>query len=116
MKIIDAIYVSGVFKPLGQVSLPENQRVRLTVESANDDSAGPWLNVVIQEKQNVPGRLCGAPVPRCAWSGCRLFEYHAGKFGVQAAKRLHRSIGTSVSDDDRFETAGHTILFSKRHE
>ena len=34
MNTIDAIYVGGKFEPLGTVSLSENQRVRLTIESS----------------------------------------------------------------------------------
>jgi predicted DNA-binding antitoxin AbrB/MazE fold protein len=33
MNQIEAIYQNGVFKPLGAVGLPENERVRLRIES-----------------------------------------------------------------------------------
>jgi predicted DNA-binding antitoxin AbrB/MazE fold protein len=44
MSIVEAIYVSGVFKRLGQVALGENQRVRLTIEVAPPDLATEWLD------------------------------------------------------------------------
>jgi predicted DNA-binding antitoxin AbrB/MazE fold protein len=37
MSQLEAVYQDGVFKPLGQVTLPQNQRVRLTVESVPGD-------------------------------------------------------------------------------
>ena len=32
MTTVEAVYQDGVFKPVGPVTLPENQRVRLQVE------------------------------------------------------------------------------------
>lgn len=44
MAQIEAIYQGGVFKPLGEVKLPENQRVRLNVEPIDDAAyALAWL-------------------------------------------------------------------------
>ncbi len=39
MQTVDAIYTGGTFKPLGNVSLAENQQVRLTVQSRTNDWA-----------------------------------------------------------------------------
>ncbi len=46
MTTVEAIYTSGVFRPLGQVTLPENQRVRLIIEAAEGSGVGPWLDAV----------------------------------------------------------------------
>lgn len=51
MSTVEAIYVSGVFKPLGQVALGENQRVRLTIEVAPPGLATEWLDAA-QEFQH----------------------------------------------------------------
>jgi predicted DNA-binding antitoxin AbrB/MazE fold protein len=40
---IEAVYQGGVFKPLGEVTLPENQRVRLSVEAIEPRDALEWL-------------------------------------------------------------------------
>ena len=42
MSIVEAIYASGVFKPLGQVDLAENQRVRLTIEADQGATHVSW--------------------------------------------------------------------------
>ena len=39
MSSVEAIYVGGVFRPLGEVGIPENQRVRLTIESSPPTTA-----------------------------------------------------------------------------
>jgi predicted DNA-binding antitoxin AbrB/MazE fold protein len=44
MNAVEAIYSSGVFKPLGQVSLAENQRVRLIIEPAGLSPSSEWLD------------------------------------------------------------------------
>jgi len=46
MSTVDAIYTSGVFKPLEAVNLPENQRVRLTVETPLASALDRWLQDV----------------------------------------------------------------------
>jgi predicted DNA-binding antitoxin AbrB/MazE fold protein len=46
MNTVEAIYTSGVFKPLGQVTLPDNQRVRLIIEPAEAGRPEPWLEAV----------------------------------------------------------------------
>ncbi len=46
MTTVEAVYQGGVFKPVGPVDLPENQQVRLTVESVepvNRENAAEWL-------------------------------------------------------------------------
>lgn len=46
MTAIEAIYQNGVFKPLGNVTLPENQRVTVVVAAPDSPPA---------EQQNDPG-------------------------------------------------------------
>jgi predicted DNA-binding antitoxin AbrB/MazE fold protein len=41
---IEAVYQGGVFKPLGEVTLPENQRVRLSVEAIEPRDELDWLD------------------------------------------------------------------------
>ncbi|MCI0639702.1 MAG: antitoxin family protein [Gemmataceae bacterium] len=53
MPTVEAIYVSGVFKPLADVQLPENQRVRLIVEAMPTPTVGPWLNAVQSFQQQL---------------------------------------------------------------
>ena len=53
MSGIEAIYANGVFKPLANVSLPENQRVRLTVETALASSVDAWLTAVQSFQQQL---------------------------------------------------------------
>jgi predicted DNA-binding antitoxin AbrB/MazE fold protein len=48
MSSVEAIYASGVFKPLGEVDLPENQRVRLVVEPLSPVAVGAWLAEVAE--------------------------------------------------------------------
>ena len=43
MTQVDAIYQNGVFKPLQDVGLPENQRVRLSVQPAEAGDLQAWL-------------------------------------------------------------------------
>jgi len=43
MAPIDAIYQNGVFKPLQDVGLSENQRVRLSVQPVEAGDAQAWL-------------------------------------------------------------------------
>jgi predicted DNA-binding antitoxin AbrB/MazE fold protein len=44
MSHVEAIYQHGVFRPLGQVKLPENQRVRLHVEAVSPSNSQAWLD------------------------------------------------------------------------
>jgi predicted DNA-binding antitoxin AbrB/MazE fold protein len=43
MSHIEAIYRQGVFQPLDPVDLPEDQRVRLSVEATERESPANWL-------------------------------------------------------------------------
>ncbi len=43
MTQIEAIYQGGVFKPLNEVQLNENQRVTLTVQPSDPASVLAWL-------------------------------------------------------------------------
>jgi predicted DNA-binding antitoxin AbrB/MazE fold protein len=53
MTQIEAIYQDGVFKPVGQVVLPQNQRVRLTVESVSGTAVLAWLDEVRKIQQPI---------------------------------------------------------------
>jgi predicted DNA-binding antitoxin AbrB/MazE fold protein len=44
MSHVEAVYQKGVFRPLGQVQLPENQRVRLHVEPMPASTVQGWLD------------------------------------------------------------------------
>jgi predicted DNA-binding antitoxin AbrB/MazE fold protein len=46
MSRIEAIFQGGVFKPLGAVELPENQRVTLTVQPVEREDVTTWLTRV----------------------------------------------------------------------
>jgi predicted DNA-binding antitoxin AbrB/MazE fold protein len=46
MKTVEAIYTGGVFKPMEQVTMPENQRVRLTIEPTEPSESSGWLDAV----------------------------------------------------------------------
>jgi predicted DNA-binding antitoxin AbrB/MazE fold protein len=56
MNIIDAVYAGGVFKPLARVSLPENQRVRLTIEEKPVEDVAQWLAAAWAFQQEVADR------------------------------------------------------------
>jgi predicted DNA-binding antitoxin AbrB/MazE fold protein len=53
MSTVEAIYQHGVFKPLGQVALAENQRVRLHVEPAEAGDWQTWLEEARQLQQRL---------------------------------------------------------------
>ncbi len=56
MTQIEAIYQNGVFRPLKDVGLPENQRVRLSVQSlAQEAEAAP----VSKERREALNKLIG---------------------------------------------------------
>jgi predicted DNA-binding antitoxin AbrB/MazE fold protein len=42
MTQVDAIYQNGVFKPLQELGLPENQRVRLSVQPVEAGDVQAW--------------------------------------------------------------------------
>jgi predicted DNA-binding antitoxin AbrB/MazE fold protein len=50
MTQVDAIYQNGVFKPLQDVGLPENQRVRLSILALDAAEIRAWL-AEVQEMQ-----------------------------------------------------------------
>jgi predicted DNA-binding antitoxin AbrB/MazE fold protein len=53
MTQVDAIYQKGVFKPLQDVGLSENQRVRLSVQPVEAGDVRAWLAAVQERKQRV---------------------------------------------------------------
>ena len=53
MTEIEAIYQAGVFKPLGQVGLPDNQRVRLSIEPVANNPFAAWLEEVQRLQQQI---------------------------------------------------------------
>ena len=53
MTQVDAIYQNGVFKPLQDVGLPENQRVRLSVQPIDADDVRAWLAEVQELRQRI---------------------------------------------------------------
>jgi predicted DNA-binding antitoxin AbrB/MazE fold protein len=55
MTQIDALYQNGVFKPLQDVGLPENQRVRLTVQPLAPADVQAWLTHVRERRQRIMG-------------------------------------------------------------
>ena len=46
MHTVEAIYSGGVFKPLDQVTMPENQRVRLTIQPTEPSVSADWLDAI----------------------------------------------------------------------
>ncbi len=53
MNQVDAIYQNGVFKPLQDVGLPENQRVRLSVQPIEASDVRAWLAEVQELQQRI---------------------------------------------------------------
>jgi predicted DNA-binding antitoxin AbrB/MazE fold protein len=53
MTQVDAIYQDGVFKPLQEVGLSDNQRVRLSVQPIETDDARAWLAEVQELQQRI---------------------------------------------------------------
>jgi len=53
MSQVEAIYQDGVFKPLGQVQLNQNQRVFLTIEPVRASDALAWLEQMRQLHQAI---------------------------------------------------------------
>jgi predicted DNA-binding antitoxin AbrB/MazE fold protein len=56
MTQVDAIYQNGVFKPLQDVGLPQNQRVRLTVQPIDSTDLRAWLAEVQELRQRIVGQ------------------------------------------------------------
>lgn len=50
---VEAIYQDGIFKPLQEVQLQENQRVRLSVQPVEEKDARAWLEEVQQLRQRI---------------------------------------------------------------
>ena len=53
MTQIDAIYQNGVFKPLQEIGLPENQRVRLNVQPVEVGNVRAWLARVQHRQKRI---------------------------------------------------------------
>ena len=53
---VKAIYTNGIFKPLNDVEMPENQRVRLTVEPVETAVAANWVEAVRQFQKDIVAR------------------------------------------------------------
>ena len=53
MTQVDAIYQNGVFKPLQDIGLPENQRVRLSVQPVDGGDVRAWLARVQERRQRI---------------------------------------------------------------
>jgi predicted DNA-binding antitoxin AbrB/MazE fold protein len=53
MTQVDAIFQNGVFKPLQDVGLPENQRVRLSVQPVDAGDVRAWLARVQERRQRI---------------------------------------------------------------
>jgi predicted DNA-binding antitoxin AbrB/MazE fold protein len=43
MDLVEAIYHDGVFEPVERIDLPENQRIRLSVQAVDVDDGHSWL-------------------------------------------------------------------------
>jgi len=53
MPVIEAIYQGGVFKPLKEVRLPENQRVFLSFQTPTAQDVVAWLAEVREFQQRI---------------------------------------------------------------
>jgi predicted DNA-binding antitoxin AbrB/MazE fold protein len=53
MTKVEAIYQGGVFRPLHEIELPENQRVRLSVEALVAADVEAWLAEVQEMRQRI---------------------------------------------------------------
>jgi predicted DNA-binding antitoxin AbrB/MazE fold protein len=53
MTQVEAIYQNGVFKPLQDVGLPDNQRVRLSVQPVETSDVRTWLTEVQELRQRI---------------------------------------------------------------
>jgi len=53
MTQVDAIYQNGVFKPLQDVGLPDNQRVRLNIQPLDAADVRAWLARVQERRQRI---------------------------------------------------------------
>jgi predicted DNA-binding antitoxin AbrB/MazE fold protein len=57
MTQVEAVYQDGVFKPVQEVALPQNQRVRLTVESVPRNEILQWLDEMRKIQQPILDRV-----------------------------------------------------------
>jgi predicted DNA-binding antitoxin AbrB/MazE fold protein len=55
MSTVEAIYQQGIFKPLGEVVLPDNQRVLLHVEPFRSEEWQTWLEQARELQQRLAG-------------------------------------------------------------
>lgn len=56
MTHVDAIYQNGVFKPMQDVGLPENQRVRLGVQPVEVGDALAWPTRVQERRERITAK------------------------------------------------------------
>lgn len=59
MTAIDAVYADGAFRPLTAVDLPENQRVRLSVEVPPDhkQAVADWLAAAAALREQIAAHV-----------------------------------------------------------
>ncbi len=50
---VEAVFQNGIFKPLQEVQLPDNQRVRLSVQPVEAENIEAWLEKVQQIRQRI---------------------------------------------------------------
>jgi predicted DNA-binding antitoxin AbrB/MazE fold protein len=53
MNQVEAVYTDGVFRPLGDIKLPENQRVRLHIEPLGKSDVQAWLDEVREFQKRI---------------------------------------------------------------
>jgi predicted DNA-binding antitoxin AbrB/MazE fold protein len=53
MPVIEAIFQGGVFKPIGEVRLSENQRVFFNIQTPTRQDVAAWLAEVRQFQQQI---------------------------------------------------------------
>lgn len=63
MTQVDAVFQGGVFKPLGEVKLAENQRVTLNIEPVRPADVEAWLTGLEQVQRAILERRGGQPLP-----------------------------------------------------
>lgn len=61
MSQVEAIYQNGVFKPVGAVSLRENERVRLSIQPMEGKDILGWLAQVQQHRERIIARRGAFP-------------------------------------------------------
>ncbi len=53
MITVDAVYQGGVLRPLNQVNLRENERVRITIQPTDPEAMRSWLAEVQQLQEAI---------------------------------------------------------------